>query len=85
MSQYRTEAQVLASDHRRRLVPYWNQSEVSSFVAGQLSNYATNSSVTSSISSALSSYDNSSQVDISPAGLLHEQRRIRRSQRPEQR
>ena len=44
-------------------MPYWDQGEVSSFVAGELSNYATSSSVTSAISSALSSYDNSSQVD----------------------
>ena len=42
---------------------YWDQSEVASYVAGELSNYATNSSVSSSISSALSSYDNSDQVD----------------------
>ena len=44
------------------LVPYWDQGEVSSFVSGELSNYATSSSVTA-ISSALSSYDDSSQVD----------------------
>ena len=62
LSQYRTEAQVLALI-AGELVPYWDQTEVSSFVAGELSNYATNSSVTSSISSALSSYDDSSQVD----------------------
>ena len=62
LSQYRTEAQVLALI-AGELVPYWDQSEVSSFVAGELSNYATNSSVSSSISSALSSYDSSSQVD----------------------
>ena len=62
LSQYRTEAQVLALI-AGELLPFWNQTEVSSFVAGELSNYATNSSVTSSISSALSSYDNSSQVD----------------------
>ena len=62
LSQYRTEAQVLALI-ATALVPYWDQGEVSSFVAGELSNYATSSSVTSAISSALSSYDNSSQVD----------------------
>ena len=62
LSQYRTQAQVLALI-AGELVPYWDQSEVSSFVAGELSNYATNSSVSSSISSALSSYDSSSQVD----------------------
>ena len=45
------------------LLAYWNQTEVSTYVAGELSNYATSSSVTSSISSALSSYDDSSQVD----------------------
>ena len=45
------------------LVPYWDQGEVSTYVAGELANYATSSSVTSAISSALSSYDNSSQVD----------------------
>ena len=44
-------------------MPYWDQTEVSSFVAGELANYATSSSVTSAISAALSSYDNSSQVD----------------------
>ena len=62
LSQYRTEAQVLALI-ATALVPYWNQTEVSTYVAGELSNYATSSSVTSSISSALSSYDDSSQVD----------------------
>ena len=45
------------------LVPYWDQTEVSTYVAGELANYATSSSVTSAISSALSSYDDSSQVD----------------------
>ncbi|CAE7778936.1 unnamed protein product [Symbiodinium sp. CCMP2592] len=42
-----------------------NQSalDVSSFVAGELANYATTASVSSSIASALSSYDDSSQVD----------------------
>ena len=62
LSQYRTEAQVLALI-AGELVPYWDQGEVSSFVAGDLANYATSSSVTSAISSALSSYDDSSQVD----------------------
>ena len=62
LSQYRTEAQVLALI-AGELVPYWDQTEVSTYVAGELSNYATSSSVTSAISSALSSYDNSSQVD----------------------
>ena len=62
LSQYRTEAQVLALI-AGELVPYWDQGEVSSFVAGELANYATSSSVTSAISSALSSYDDSSQVD----------------------
>ena len=62
LSQYRTEAQVLALI-AGGLVPYWDQTEVSTYVAGKLSNYATSSSVTSAISSALSSYDNSSQVD----------------------
>ena len=62
LSQYRTEAQVLALI-AGELVPYWNQTEVSTYVAGELANYATSSSVTSAISSALSSYDNSSQVD----------------------
>ena len=60
LSQYRTEAQVLALI-AGELVPYWNQSEVSSFVAGELSNYQTSSQVSSAISSALSSYDNTSQ------------------------
>ena len=62
LSQYRTEAQVLALI-AGELVPYWDQSEVSSFVAGELTNYQTSSQVSSAISSALSSYDNSSQVD----------------------
>jgi len=62
LSQYRTEAQVLALI-AGELGSYWDQTEVANYVAGQLSNYATNSSVSSSISSALSSYDNSSQVD----------------------
>ena len=62
LSQYRTEAQVLALI-AGELVPYWDQSEVSSFVAGELANYQTSSQVSSAISSALSSYDNSSQVD----------------------
>ena len=62
LSQYRTEAQVLALI-AGELVPYWDQTEVSTYVAGELSNYATSSSVTSAISSALSSYDDSSQVD----------------------
>ena len=44
-------------------MPYWDQGEVSTYVAGELANYATSSSVTSAISSALSSYDDSSQVD----------------------
>ena len=43
------------------LGPYWDQAEVSSFVAGELSNYQTGSQVSSAIS--LSSYDDSSQVD----------------------
>ena len=55
LSQYRTEAQVQA------LIA--GELEVSTYVAGELANYATSSSVTSAISSALSSYDNSSQVD----------------------
>ena len=42
---------------------YWNQTEVSTYVAGELANYATSSSVTSAISSVLTSYDDSSQVD----------------------
>ena len=62
LSQYRTEAQVLALI-AGELAPYWDQTEVSTYVAGELANYATSSSVTSAISSALSSYDNSSQVD----------------------
>ena len=62
LSQYRTEAQVLALI-AGELVPYWDQTEVSTYVAGELANYATSSSVTSAISSALSSYDDSSQVD----------------------
>ena len=62
LSQYRTEAQVLALI-AGELVPYWDQAEVSSFVAGELSNYQTGSQVSSAISSALSSYDDSSQVD----------------------
>ncbi len=62
LSQYRTEAQVLALI-TGELVPYWDQTEVSTYVAGELANYATSSSVTSAISSALSSYDDSSQVD----------------------
>ena len=62
LSQYRTEAQVLALI-AGELVPYWDQTEVSTYVGGELANYATSSSVTSAISSALSSYDNSSQVD----------------------
>ena len=62
LSQYRTEAQVLALI-AGELVPYWDQTEVSTYVAGELANYATSSSVTSAISSALTSYDDSSQVD----------------------
>ena len=62
LSQYRTEAQVLALI-AGELVPFWDQSEVSSFVAGELANYQTSSQVSSAISSALSSYDDSSQVD----------------------
>ena len=41
------------------LLAYWTQAEVSSFVAGELANYAT----TASVASALSSYDDSGQVD----------------------
>ena len=62
LSQYRTEAQVLALI-AGELVTYWDQSEVSSYVAGELSNYQTSSQVSSAISSALSSYDDSGQVD----------------------
>ena len=62
LSQYRTEAQVLALI-AGELVPYWDQTEVSSYVAGELANYQTSSQVSSAISSALSSYDDSSQVD----------------------
>ena len=62
LSQYRTEAQILALI-AGELVPYWDQTEVSNFAAGELSNYQTSSQVSSAISSALSSYDNSSQVD----------------------
>ena len=62
LSQYRTEAQVLALI-AGELVPYWDQTEVSSFVAGELSNYQTDGQVSSAISSALTSYDNSNQVD----------------------
>ena len=62
LSQYRTEAQVLALI-AGELVPYWDQTEVASYVAGELANYQTSSQVSSAISSALSSYDDSSQVD----------------------
>ena len=62
LSQYRTEAQVLALI-AGELVPYWDQTEVSNYVAGELANYQTSSQVSSAISSALSSYDDSSQVD----------------------
>ena len=40
LSQYRTEAQVLALI-AAALVPYWDQTEVSTYVAGELANYAT--------------------------------------------
>ena len=42
LSQYRTEAQVLALI-AGELVSYWDQTEVSTYVAGELSNYATSS------------------------------------------
>ena len=44
-------------------IEYWDQSEVSSYVAGEVSNDQTSGQVSSAISSALSSYDSSSQVD----------------------
>ena len=56
LSQYRTEAQVLALI-AGELVSYWDQT------AGELANYQTSSQVSAAISSALSSYDDSSQVD----------------------
>ena len=62
LSQYRTEAQVLALI-AGELVSCWDQTEVSSYVAGELANYQTSSQVSAAISSALSSYDDSSQVD----------------------
>ena len=64
LSQFQNEAEVQALI-ATALVPYWDQGEVSTYVAGGLANYATSrsSSVSSAISSALSSYDNSSQVD----------------------
>ena len=62
LSQYRTEAQVLALI-AGELGPYWDQTEVANYVAGELANYQTSSQVSSAISSALSSYDDSSQVD----------------------
>ena len=66
LSQYRTEAQVLALI-AGELVPYWDQSEVSSFVAGELSNYATNSSAVE-----LRQQQPGRQQDHhGPAGLLH--------------
>ena len=49
--------------HRRGPGAVLGPGEVSTYVAGELANYATSSSVTSAISSALSSYDDSSQVD----------------------
>ena len=61
LSQFQNEAEVQALI-ATALAPYWDQTEVSTYVVGELSN-ATSSSVTSAISSALSSYDNSSQVD----------------------
>ena len=53
LSQFQNEAEVQA------LIA----AALSTYVAGELANYATSSSVTSAISSALSSYDDSSQVD----------------------
>ena len=75
LSQYRTEAQVLALI-AGELVPYWDQTEVSTYVAGELANYATSSSVTSAISSALSSQLRQQlpgrfQNHHGSAGLLH--------------
>ena len=53
LSQFQNEAEVQA------LIA----AALSTYVAGELANYATSSSLTSAISSALSSYDDSSQVD----------------------
>ena len=63
VGQYQDAAGVQFLIDDQALLAYWTQAEVSSFVAGEFTNYATNASVASSISSALSSYDNSSQVD----------------------
>ncbi|OLP73560.1 hypothetical protein AK812_SmicGene47166, partial [Symbiodinium microadriaticum] len=56
LSQLQNEAEVQALI-AAALVLYWDQGEVSTYMAGELANYATSSSVTSAISSALSSYD----------------------------
>ena len=63
LSQFQNEAEVQALIAAALVPENWDQTEVSTYVAGELANYATSSSVTSAISSALSSYDNSSQVD----------------------
>ena len=68
LSQFQNEAGVLALIATALHGAVLGPGEVSTYVAGELTNYATSSSVSSSISSALKSYDDSSQVD---SGLLH--------------
>ena len=66
-----TGAAITAAIDALDLSQFQNEAEVqaliaaalSTYVAGELANYATSSSVTSAISAALSSYDDSSQVD----------------------
>ena len=70
-TQAETGAAITAAIDALDLSQFQNEAEVqaliaaalSTYVAGELANYATSSSVTSAISSALSSYDDSSQVD----------------------
>ena len=70
-TQAETGAAITAAIDALDLSQFQNEAEVqaliaaalSTYVAGELANYATSSSVTSAISAALSSYDDSSQVD----------------------
>ena len=70
-TQAETGAAITAAIDALDLSQFQNEAEVqaliaaalSTYVAGELANYATSSSVTSAISAALSSYDDSSHVD----------------------
>eukprot|EP00439_Symbiodinium_sp_Y106_P006725 s9922_g1.t1 len=69
LSQYRTEAQVLALI-AGELVPYWDQSEVSSFVAGELTNYQTSSEVDNKIITALLDFYMRAEADQAIANAV---------------